>query len=36
VTFTFQSAGTITVNAPVITSSEVGTTASAAPIQTVG
>lgn len=36
VTFTFQSAGTVTVDAPVITSSEVGTTASAAPINTVG
>lgn len=36
VTFTFQSAGTVTVDAPVVTSSEVGSTASAAPIATVG
>jgi copper(I)-binding protein len=36
VTFTFQSAGTVTVVAPVITSSGMGTTASAAPINTVG
>jgi len=36
VTFTFQNAGTVTVDAPVITSSDVGTTASAAPINTVG
>ena len=36
VTFTFQSAGTVTVDAPIITSSEVGSTASSAPINTVG
>ena len=36
VTFTFQSAGTVSVEAPVIASSDLGTTASAAPIATVG
>jgi copper(I)-binding protein len=36
VTFTFQSAGTVSVDAPVIASTQVGSTASAAPIATVG
>lgn len=36
VTFTFQSAGTVSVDAPVMTSSDVGTTASAAPVTATG
>jgi hypothetical protein len=36
VTFTFQSAGTVSVAVPVMTSSDVGTTASAAPITAAG
>lgn len=32
VTFTFQNAGTVTVDVPIMTSSDVGTTASAAPV----
>jgi copper(I)-binding protein len=36
VTFTFQTAGTVTVDVPVMTSSGVGTTASSAPITTTG
>jgi hypothetical protein len=36
VTFTFQSAGTTTVTAPVLDSTDVGTTASAAPVSASG
>jgi copper(I)-binding protein len=36
VTFTFQTAGTVTVDVPVITSSSFGTTASSAPVITTG
>jgi copper(I)-binding protein len=36
VTFTFQTAGTVTVDVPVMTSSDVGTTASAAPVTAAG
>ena len=36
VTFTFQTAGTVSVDVPVITSSGVGTTATSAPVTTTG
>jgi hypothetical protein len=36
VTFTFQTGGTVSVDVPVMTSSDVGTTASAAPVAATG
>ena len=36
VTFTFQTAGTVTVDVPIMTSSDVGTTAPAVPVITTG